>query len=98
MDTEHIKPSTMSTFHVILYSPPHLLMSFIDRHILMLTIATYIELWQAQKNLIGINYSYRNYTAINGRSHVSATIRNCDNNMEKQWKKIIQQMTVMMLQ
>jgi len=43
MKMEHIKPSTMSTFHVILYSPPHLLMSFIDRHILMLTIATYIS-------------------------------------------------------
>jgi len=24
MDMEHIKPSTMSTFNVILYSPPHL--------------------------------------------------------------------------
>jgi len=33
MDMEHIKPSTMSTFCAILYSPPHLLMSFIDRHI-----------------------------------------------------------------
>jgi len=32
---EHIKPSTMSTFRAILYSPPHLLMPFIDRHILM---------------------------------------------------------------
>jgi len=45
MDMEHIKPNSMSTFRAILYSPPHLLMSFIDRHILMLTIATYIQLW-----------------------------------------------------
>ena len=45
MDMEHIKPSTMSAFHAILYSPPQLLMSFIDTHILMLTIATYIQLW-----------------------------------------------------
>jgi hypothetical protein len=44
MDMEHIKPSIMSAFHVILYSPPHLLMSFIDKHIWMLTIATYIQL------------------------------------------------------
>jgi len=43
MDKEHIKPSKMSTFHAILYSPPHLLMSFSDRHILMQTIATYIR-------------------------------------------------------
>jgi len=35
MDMEHIKPSTMSTFRASLYSPPHLLMSFIDRHILI---------------------------------------------------------------
>jgi len=42
MDMEHIKPSTTSTFRVILYSAPQLFMSFIDRHILMLTIATYI--------------------------------------------------------
>jgi len=44
MDMEHIKPSIMSTFRAILYSPPHLVMSFIDRHILMLTIAKYIQL------------------------------------------------------
>jgi len=44
MDMEYIKPSNVSTFRAILYSPPHLLMSFSDRHILMLTIATYIEL------------------------------------------------------
>ena len=48
MEMEHIKPSTMSTFHDILYLPPHLLMSFIDRHILMLTIATYIQLQQVK--------------------------------------------------
>jgi len=30
---EHIKPSTMSTFRAILYSPPHLLIMFIDRYI-----------------------------------------------------------------
>jgi len=40
---EQIKPSTMSAFRTILYSPPHLLVSLIDRHILMLTIATYIQ-------------------------------------------------------
>ena len=45
MDMEHIKPSNVSTFRGILYSPPHLLMSFIDRHILMVTIATYTQLW-----------------------------------------------------
>jgi len=44
-----------------------------------------------------MNYSYRNYTAIYYRSHRSATIRN-SNNIEKQRKKIIQHMTVMMLQ
>jgi len=38
----------------------------------------------AEKNLTGMNYSYRNYTAIYGRSHESATIRNSDNNIEKQ--------------
>ena len=32
---EHIKSSTTSTFRAILYSPPHLLMLLIDRHILM---------------------------------------------------------------
>jgi len=47
MGMEHIKPCTMSTFCAILYSQPHLLISFIDRHILMLTIATYIQLRQA---------------------------------------------------
>jgi len=31
-----------------------------------------------------MNYSYRNYTAIYGRRHMSATIRNSDNNIEKQ--------------
>jgi len=37
---EHIN----STFLAVLYSPPHLLMLFIDKHILMLTVATYIQL------------------------------------------------------
>jgi len=41
---EYIMPTTMSTFCAILYSPVHLFMSFIDRQILMLTIATYIQL------------------------------------------------------
>jgi len=41
MDMEHIKPSTMSTFRATLYSTPHLLMSFIDKHILMLTNAAH---------------------------------------------------------
>ena len=45
-----------------------------------------------------MNYSYRNYTAIYGTSHVSATIRKSENNIEKPWKKIIQHMTVMLLQ
>ena len=45
---EHIKPSTVSNFCALLYLPPHLLMSFTDRHILMLTIATYIPLQQAK--------------------------------------------------
>ena len=48
MFMEHIKPRTMSTFHAILYSPPHLLMLFIDRHIWMLTIGTYIKLRKAK--------------------------------------------------
>jgi len=85
---EHIKPSTMSIFHAILYSPPHLLMLFIDRHILMLTIATYIQLQKAKyqrhrESFRGMIYSYRNCTAIFGRSHASAIIRNSDN-IEKQ--------------
>jgi len=58
MDMEQIKPSTMSTFGTILYSPPHLLMSFIDRHILMLTIATYIQLDRLSTK--GTEESYRN--------------------------------------
>ena len=49
MDMEHIKPSTVSTFCAILYSPTHLLLSFIDRHILMVTIATYTQLWKTMK-------------------------------------------------
>ena len=44
---------------------------------------------KAQKNLIGMNYNYRNYTAIYGTGHVSATVRNSDN-IENQGKKIIQ--------
>jgi len=32
----------MPTFHAILYSSPHIILPFIDRHILMLTIPTYI--------------------------------------------------------
>jgi len=44
-----------------------------------------------------MNYSYRNYTAIYGRSHMSVTTRNSENNIEKQRKKIIH-VTVMMLQ
>ena len=48
MDMDYIKPSTMSTFHAILYSPPHLLMLYIDTHILMLTIATYIQMQHAK--------------------------------------------------
>jgi len=48
MDMEHIKPNTMSTFRAILYSPPHLHTLFIDRHILMLIIVTYTQLWEAK--------------------------------------------------
>jgi len=44
MDMEHIKASTMSNFRAVLYSPTHLVMSFIDRHILILTVATHIKL------------------------------------------------------
>jgi hypothetical protein len=36
-----------------------------------------------QKNLIGMNYNYRSYITIYGRSHVSATIRNSDYNIER---------------
>jgi len=32
MEMEHIRPSIMSNFCAILYSPPHLLMLVIDRH------------------------------------------------------------------
>jgi len=39
MDMEHIKPSTTSIFRVISYSPPHVLMPFIDRQILKHTTA-----------------------------------------------------------
>jgi hypothetical protein len=58
-------------------------MSFIDRHILN---ATYVigQVTKAQKNLLGMNYSCRNYTAIYDGSHESAIIRNSDNNIEKQ--------------
>jgi len=58
VDMEHIKSSIMSNFHAILYSPPHLLILFIDRHILMLTIATYRQLRQASTK--GTEESYRN--------------------------------------
>jgi len=34
----------------------------------------------AQKNLISMIYTYRNYTAVYGRCHMSATIRNSDIN------------------
>jgi len=44
MEMEHIKSSIMSNFRAILYSPPQLLMLVTDRHILMLTTATYIQL------------------------------------------------------
>jgi hypothetical protein len=36
-----------------------------------------------------MNYTNRNYTAIQGRGYVSATITNSDNR-EKQWKKMTQ--------
>ena len=77
MHMEQIKSSTMSTFRTILYSRPHLLMSFIDRHILMLTIATYIQLDR-------LSTKGTEESAIYGRGHVSATIRNSENNIEKQ--------------
>ena len=71
MDMELIKPSIMSTFRAILYSSPHILMLFIDRHILLLTIATHTtalgSVPKEQKNRIGRNYTNRNYTAIDGR-------------------------------
>ena len=44
MGMEHINQSTMSTFRATLYSPLHLLMSFIDKRILTLIIATYPQL------------------------------------------------------
>jgi len=34
-----------------------------------------------------MNYSYQNYTALYGRCHVSATIRNSDSNIEKAMKE-----------
>jgi len=52
-------------------------MSFIDRHILMLTIATYIQLDR-------LSTKGTEESAIYGRGHVSATIRNSENNIEKQ--------------
>ena len=70
------------------------LTSFTDRHISMLTIATYDRLCAK-----GTEESYRNEVqleklhSIYGRSHMSATIRNSDNNKDKQWAKIIQHMT-----
>jgi hypothetical protein len=36
MDMEYIKPTTTLTLRPVLFSPTHLFMSFIDRHILML--------------------------------------------------------------
>jgi len=44
MAMEHIKPGTVSAFRTILYSSPNLLILFIDRHVLMVTIATYAQL------------------------------------------------------
>jgi hypothetical protein len=65
MIIEHIT----STFHATLYSPIHLYMSFIDRHILMLTIATYIQLWHTKyQSDRGMNYNLKNYAAVHGRS------------------------------
>jgi hypothetical protein len=57
MDIEHIKPATVSTFRVILYSTTHLFMLFIDRHILMLNIATYN--WNSL-SIKGNKESYKN--------------------------------------
>jgi len=76
---EHIKPSTVSNFCALLYLPPHLLMSFIDRHILMLTIATYIPPQQAkyQRNR-RILQEWNTVTEITQQymvGHVSATTR-----------------------
>jgi len=48
----------MSNFCAILYSPPHLLMLVIDRHILMLTTATYYN--YNSLNTEGTEESYRN--------------------------------------
>ena len=61
MDMEYIKPSTMATFWAILYSPPHFHMSFTDRHILMLTVATYIQRYNCERvSSKGTEVSYGN--------------------------------------
>jgi len=41
VDTEHIKPSNMSAFHGILYSPPHL------RHLLTGTFGCWLNVVNA---------------------------------------------------
>jgi len=59
MDMEHIKPSTMSTFCAILYSPPHLcrlLTGTFDANYcnIQTTVIGYVP--KAQENLIGMNW------------------------------------------
>jgi len=71
-------------------------MSFTDRHILMLTIATYIPLQQAkyQRNR-GILQEWITVTEITQQYMVEVM---SVQQQEKQRKKIVQHMTVMMLQ
>jgi len=44
MAMKHTKPTTISTFHAVMYSPTQLFMTFINNHILVLTTATCIQL------------------------------------------------------
>jgi hypothetical protein len=84
MDMEHIKPTTTLTLHPILYSPTHLFMSFIDRHILMLLQHTYHCNRLITK---GTEEPYRNEILIQKlcsyiwqKSYVKATVRSSDCN------------------
>jgi hypothetical protein len=92
---EHIKPSNMSIFCAILYSPTHLLttvywQAHMDANYCNIHTTAIGQVPKAQNSLIRMNYSNRNYKAIHCRGHVvKATIRNSDN-IENQWKKIIQ--------
>jgi len=77
MDIEYIKPTAMSNFCPILFSPPNLSMLFIDRHISMLSIAahthTYIHIYNCNRlNTQGAAESYMNELQLR-KLHISTS-------------------------